>query len=658
MPIQSYPNIIYPTVRLATGIASVVGSLLTEPANPKSSGGGGGTVRQTEEPETGFAVTPPPDISKVSEKSYFPIGGPAYTTVSPGIPITPSMHFYDALGSTTTDYDPRSWKEQMYLNPDQTPNAYSYDKYKARPTGILSYSMRRFHNMTYAQTVKSHITMGPDLEPLEWIQGDAYEYPMELTPGTIEPYGSLGMRNSYVYQFRGAVTFLNPEKDEEKQHIMDFGLELTDRKVHPNDLGVSFTPSEEQAAQLTPTTPLHPFTRSFPDRARSAIITSYNRTKLPVADIEHRKAFRHIFITRPECYLMASTDQPSMQAMNDEDMNTCWLRMPHVLRALSPVYVTQCVSVPHYANWNFLLSNRVQGMTTGANTLTTVDSMTKGVRGATVLPGKNLTSNLGGSLELQFTDTKYMDVYEMLRIWMLYIHKRRTGQFFPPFNGYQYENAFYPAGSGGQRAGGFGLLHPYDRALEYCASVFDIVTNESGTKILYWCKYYGLYPTNVTSSILANTKNAALTGEATVSATFQYQYKQENLFKNLVEFNYNAGLVDSVGKTRSDVTAYLRNSVPFLYREDGKGGTSYTTGNLRNYKGAAGMFTGSPYIMTEMSGSYDPWRWGSNSKIVQATLGFIPLFYGQPDVNAAMNLGITNENIPSSEARQSLVLNY
>lgn len=658
MPIQSYPNIIYPTVRLASGIASVVGSLLTEPANPKSSGGGGGTVKQTEEPETGFAVTPPPDISKVSEKSYFPIGGPAYTTVSPGIPITPSMHFYDALGSTTTDYDPRSWKEQMYLNPDQTPNAYSYDKYKARPTGILSYSMRRFHNMTYAQTVKSHITMGPDLEPLEWIQGDAYEYPMELTPGTIEPYGSLGMRNSYVYQFRGAVTFLNPEKDEEKQHIMDFGLELTDRKVHPNDLGVSFTPSEEQAAQLTPTTPFHPFTRSFPDRARSAIITSYNRTKLPVADIEHRKAFRHIFITRPECYLMASTDQPSMQAMNDEDMNTCWLRMPHVLRALSPVYVTQCVSVPHYANWNFLLSNRVQGMTTGANTLTTVDSMTKGVRGATVLPGKNLTSNLGGSLELQFTDTKYMDVYEMLRIWMLYIHKRRTGQFFPPFNGYQYENAFYPAGSGGQRSGGFGLLHPYDRALEYCASVFDIVTNESGTKILYWCKYYGLYPTNVTSSILANTKNAALTGEATVSATFQYQYKQENLFKNLVEFNYNAGLVDSVGKTRSDVTAYLRNSVPFLYREDGKGGTSYTTGNLRNYKGAAGMFTGSPYIMTEMSGSYDPWRWGSNSKIVQATLGFIPLFYGQPDVNAAMNLGITNENIPSSEARQSLVLNY
>ena len=407
MPIQSYPNIIYPTVRLATGIASVVGSLLTEPANPKSSGGGGGTVKQTEEPEAGFAVTPPPDISKVSEKSYFPIGGPAYTTVSPGIPITPSMHFYDALGSTTTDYDPRSWKDQMYLNPDQTPNAYSYDKYKARPTGILSYSMRRFHNMTYAQTVKSHITMGPDLEPLEWIQGDAYEYPMELTPGTIEPYGSLGMRNSYVYQFRGAVTFLNPEKDEEKQHIMDFGLELTDRKVHPNDLGVSLTPSEEQATQLTPTTPLHPFTRSFPDRARSAIITSYNRTKLPVADIEHRKAFRHIFITRPECYLMASTDQPSMQAMNDEDMNTCWLRMPHVLRALSPVYVTQCVSVPHYANWNFLLSNRVQGMTTGANTLTTVDSMTKGVRGATVLPGKNMTSNLGGQLELQMIQRSF-----------------------------------------------------------------------------------------------------------------------------------------------------------------------------------------------------------------------------------------------------------
>ena len=658
MPIQSYPNIIYPAVRLATGAAALVGTLLAEPTpEPKASGGGSGVSTPIEEP-MGFAPTPPPDLSNVSEKSYFPIGGPAYSSVSPGIPITPSMHFYDALGSTVTDYTPSSWREQMYLNPNSTANAYTGDKYKAQPTGMVSYSMMRFHNMTYAKTVASHITSTDDLEPLELTQGSKFVYPVELSPGTIEPYGALTSRNSLVYQFRGAVTHLNPEGDDEKQHIMDYGLESADRIVHPDDSGVKRTGDEDLASQITPTSPLHPFTRSFPDRARNALITAYNRTKLPIADIEHRKAFRHIFITRPECYLMSTSDQPSMQAINDEDMNTCWLRMPHILRALSPVYVCQCVSVPHYANWNFLLSNRVQGLTTGPNTLSVVDSMTKGVRGATVVPGKNLTTNLGGTLELQFTDTKYMDVYEMLRIWMLYIHKRRTGQFFPPFNGYQYENAFYPAGAGTMQSGGYGLLHPYDRALEYCASVFDVITNESMTKVLYWCKYYGLYPTNVSSSILANTKNAALTGEATVTATFQYQYKQENLFKNLVEFNYNAGLVNSMGKTRDDVTAYLRNSVPFLYRENGEGGTSFTTSNLKNYRGAAGMFTGSPYIMTEMSGSYDPWRWGSDAKIVQAMLGFIPLFYGQRDVNAAMNLGITNESVPSSAARQSLVLNY
>jgi hypothetical protein len=54
-------------------------------------------------------------------------------------------------------------------------------------------------------------------------------------------------------------------------------------------------------------------------------------------------------------------------------------------------------------------------------------------------------------------------------------------------------------------------LHPYDRALDYCASLFDIVTNESGTKILYWCKYYGIYPIQATPSGLTNTNNSPLT---------------------------------------------------------------------------------------------------------------------------------------------------
>ena len=355
---------------------------------------------------------------------------------------------------------------------------------------------------------------------------------------------------------------------------------------------------------------------------------------------------------------MSVGDKPSYQVLNDDDMATCWQRFPHVIRTLSPVYITPSPFRPEYANWNWLLCNRVQGMSTGANTLNLVDSMTKGVRGATVTMGKNLGTNLGGTLELSFMDTKYMDVYEMLRIWMLYIHKRRMGSFYPSYNGYQQSNGFYVNGASVFQPGGYSTLHPYDRALDYCASVYDIVTNETGTKILYWCKYYGVFPVNISNPMLSNDSNAPLTSNPKISASFQYQYKQENIFKNLVEFNFNAGICDSVGNMRSDVSTYLRSSVPFLYREKGEGGTVYTNENLKNYVGAASMFTGSPYIITQYSGAYDPWQWTSNmtNNMVEADLCFVPLFYGQSELNDSMNLGITNEVIPDRETRELMVL--
>jgi hypothetical protein len=522
----------------------------------------------------------------------------------------------------------------------------------------------------FAKMPNMHITSKPSLEPLQEKATDEYpaEYKMgaSATPGN--EYGKVN--DHFLYQFRAAVTFVNPENNPAKRQIMDYGLENAEKDIsiaeygiddpmHPEPIEVRKATDERNATPEVPISPLHTFTRSYPERARNVIMSCYNRTRIPIADVEHRKAFRYIFITRPECYLMSSMDKPSLQAAQDEDMNTCLERAPHILQMLSPVYVTGNASAPSYANWNFLLSNRVQGLNAGGNTINLVDTMTKSVRGATVIPGKNLTTNVGGTLDLQFMDDKYMDVYEMLRIWMLYIHKRRTGQFFPPFNNYAQINGFPTASGVGTGAGGFMLTHPYDRALEYCASIFDIITNETGSKILYWCKYYGVYPTNISSALLSNASNSALTQTANVNATFQYQYKQENLFKNLVEFNFNAGIVDSTGRMRDNVAAYLRDSIPFLYREDGKGGTNTTSPRLKNYIGAASMFTGAPYITTEVSGDVNPWAYKSSGReLVQANLRFIPLHHVDERLDAVMNSGITNEWVPSANKRFEMTMQY
>jgi hypothetical protein len=129
--------------------------------------------------------------------------------------------------------------------------------------------------------------------------------------------------------------------------------------------------------------------------------------------------------------------------------------------------------------------------------------------------------------------------------------------------------------------------------LDYCASLFDVVTNESGTKILYWCKYYGIYPISASPQGLSNTNNGAITQEMTVSTQFKYQYKLEMSEQTFVEFNYNAGLLNYDGMQKH----HPAESQSWLYYED----TPYHRDDLqrpsKTYMGAAGMFTGTPYIV-------------------------------------------------------------
>lgn len=380
------------------------------------------------------------------------------------------------------------------------------------------------------------------------------------------------------------------------------GTKFLDGTTNETDPGVSFIEPENEfgssatyASPKQTLSPLHPFTRVHPEIAHRALLTSYNRNKLPIADIEHRKAFRHIFITRPECYICcAPGSSPSSdcdlseQAMVDEEFYSSYMRFPHVSKMLSPVYICQTPGGDPFANWNYLLSNRVQGLGSAAISLGVRESVTAATRGVQITPGTIVTSNNGGTLDLQFRDTKYMDVYEMIRMWIWYIHKRTTGEFFPPFNGYQYQNTWAHSANGNGVINNYTCSHPYDRALEYAASLYDIVVDETGKNIIYWCKYYGIFPISLSNPMLANDKNVALTGEPLLSTSFRYQYKLENVYRTLIEFNYNAGLNPSDGlKTNADedAAAFIRSSC---------------------YFGAGSMFTGTPFIVAQKSLKRNP----------------------------------------------------
>ena len=450
---------------------------------------------------------------------------------------------------------------------------------------------------------KEHVTR--DLNHPDYMDASAIRKGNEADGATFE--GEF-MRT----KFAGSATIINPTDSEPVQALIDpDGFRKQDIVDH-----MGGDPSKEPTSERLdpPISPLEPFTSLHPTTARNAILHYYNRTKLPIADAEWRKGFRHIFITRPECYIMArgtvngasttpsntgSSIMLSEQCRNDPDFYSAYMRVPHLCRLLSPVYVTGSFSQEGWAsNWNYLLTNRVMGLSTTQVQLGYDENTPKSIEGFSVMPAKLLDSEQGSTIELSFRDTRNLEVYDCLRLWMLYAYKCKRGVLAPSYNGYAYTNGFLsgiPKNGNGMNIANVQnqlQLHPYDRALDYCATLFDIVTNESGTKILYWCKYYGIYPITASNS-LTNEEGGPITSEQTVSATFKYHKKKEYSVDNLVEFNYNAGLCDAMGK----VIQKAQSSIPFLLRSN----EEYA---YQNYIGAAEMFTGSPYIVLE-NGQHD-----------------------------------------------------
>lgn len=508
---------------------------------------------------------------------------------------------------------------------------------------IYTYDLNEENNVTYYHDIIDHD--GVDSAPFKMnmqnvifgaANGDAWiaetGTTLRAANETDETSISTYEHSQKAPQFRGAMTKINPYDDpitSEMQAAMELPAGIESFEMLRNG----------DKTVKPPISPIHPFTRMNDEKhqylAQSATLLTYNRTKIPIADNAFRKGFRYVFITRPECYIYSFGENGivlSKQAENDEDFYSSNLRMPHILKLLSPVYVTGTIGSPVFrgakTNWNYLLSNQVQGLSPSAMQMTTVDNVSKSIEGFTVTPAMHVQSRQGASINLTFKDTKNLEIFEYLKMWMLYAYKRKKGIFAPSFNGYQYENYFENGGTiSANLMNGTWHGHPYDRALDYGATIFDIVTNETGSKILYWCKYYGIYPIEVSPS-LSNDNNGPIT-DMTTQASFKYHYRLENNMKTLIEFNYNAGLLTNTGKT---IDADILESVAFLLRED------YEDIMLPNYLGASGMFTGSPYIVLEQS-QPDPTN-KSNPHLQTPYLRFSPIMDMTEDFEGMINEGM------------------
>jgi hypothetical protein len=138
---------------------------------------------------------------------------------------------------------------------------------------------------------------------------------------------------------------------------------------------------------------------------------------------------------------------------------------------------------------------------------------------------------------------------------MLYIDNVSTGAWSPSYNLY---------GTKTVNSGSHKASHVYERALDYAASIYVFKCAPDGETILYWDKYYGVFPTSTGAGALSWDIGDGISNRPKISVPFRYSWRRPMSPISLVEFNLNANITDGIVAENSFNPNYGHSSRPYV----------------------------------------------------------------------------------------------
>ena len=238
----------------------------------------------------------------------------------------------------------------------------------------------------------------------------------------------------------------------------------------------------------------------------------YNRFKLGNPNDALHKTYAHVFFVRPDCNVL-------------ERKGTTWVlpsgleNSPEYVYAYhkSPELLKQLVDDAGY-NHDFMmyLSNKARNFQTSDESINT-DTYGKALTGHKIAYGKtNVESKTAGDFNITYIDDRDLHVYHLHKLWVDYISNVYQGIFDPK------------------------MQYIQDRILDYVSDVYYFLCAEDGETIIFWSKYYGVFPVSIPSSQLSWVAgNILSTPEFDVR--YQYSFKEDFNPLSLNEFNINSG---------------------------------------------------------------------------------------------------------------------
>lgn len=236
--------------------------------------------------------------------------------------------------------------------------------------------------------------------------------------------------------------------------------------------------------------------------------TNYNRFKTANPNTVLSRAFSHVFFLRPDLNILqrSGSDWGLADGVADKSQYYyIWKSNPTILKEL--VRDT-------YPNHDFMLtfSNAAKSFQLSDEFVET-DTAGQSYLGYKVPYSKtNATSKINGSFDVEMSDNRDLDIYRTLKIWTDYMSDVYRGIITPQDK------------------------YVLQRQFDYTTVAYYIMCREDNETIIFWSKYYGVFPTAAPSSFASWTSGTML-NKPTFTVPFQYAWKEDNNPVSLVEFN-------------------------------------------------------------------------------------------------------------------------
>ena len=233
----------------------------------------------------------------------------------------------------------------------------------------------------------------------------------------------------------------------------------------------------------------------------------YNRFKLPNIQNVLARSFSHVFFIRPDLNAVTcsgGTVDLGKTVRNNSDFYWAKEHSPEILKELTQE------SYDH--NFSFMLSNAVKSFELSDQYIKN-DEYGESCSGHKIAYGKSDgESKASGTFNVTYNDDRDLHITNIHHLWINYISGIFKGK-------YKAKDEYIRK-----------------KILDYVSAVYYFLTAEDGETIIFWSKYYGVFPTNIPSSQFSYS-HGNIIANPEIQIQYAYSYKEDFNPLSLVEFN-------------------------------------------------------------------------------------------------------------------------